>query len=133
MSNTPPCSHMIGKSESQASHPLTPSPPTPPRAKHIHISHTPPTPLIPCTTHIPSMSAALSTILEPHIQTTCPAFTTTTPPPSPHQHCRHTHTLTHSQHTHMQHKQQYKLHSHSNYRIHIGYQAILTDRPNTTT
>ena len=44
-----PCPHRIGKAQTQtqSSHPLTPSPPTPPPAKHIHISHTPPTPLIP--------------------------------------------------------------------------------------
>ena len=37
----------IGKAQTQSSHPLTPSPPTPPRAKHIHISHSPSTPLFP--------------------------------------------------------------------------------------
>ena len=41
------CSHRIGKVQTQFSHPLTPSTPLPPRAKHIHISHTPPTPHIP--------------------------------------------------------------------------------------
>ena len=38
-----PCPQRIGKAQTQFSHPLTPSPPTLPRAKHIHMSHTPPT------------------------------------------------------------------------------------------
>ena len=35
---TPHCSHRIGKAQTKSSHPLTPSPLTPPRTKHIHIS-----------------------------------------------------------------------------------------------
>ena len=77
-----PCSHRIGKAQTQSSHPLTPSPPTPRRAKHIHISHTPPTPLIPRTTLIHNTSAALDTIPEPRVQPIYPALTTTTPHPS---------------------------------------------------
>ena len=61
-----PFSHRIDKAQTQSSYPLTPSPPTPPRAKHIHNSHTPPTPF----TLIPSTSAALDTIPEPHIPPT---------------------------------------------------------------
>ena len=78
-----PCSHRIGKAQTQLFNPLTPSPPTPPRAKHIHISHTPPTPLIPRTTLIHDTSAAIDTIPEPRIPPTCPALTTITPHPSP--------------------------------------------------
>ena len=74
------CSHRIGKT--QSSHPLTPSPPTLPRAKHIHISHTPSTALIPLTT-LHRTSALLDTIHEPRVQHTCHAFTTTTPHSSP--------------------------------------------------
>ena len=62
-----PCSHRIGKAQTLTSHPFTPSPPTPPQAKHIHISHTPPTPLTLRTTFIPSMPAASDTIPEPRI------------------------------------------------------------------
>ena len=99
-----PYSHRIGKAQTQSSHPLTPSTPTPPQAKHIHIhiSHTPPTPLIRHTTLIYSTSAALDTIPEPRVPPTCPALTTTTPHPSSHQHCRHPRTLTLSHHTHKQ-------------------------------
>ena len=78
-----PCSHRIGKSQTQSSHPFTPSPPTQPRAKHIHISHTSPTPLIPRTTLIHSTSAALDTIPEPRAPPTYPSLTTTTSHPSP--------------------------------------------------
>ena len=53
------------------------------RIKRIHITHTPPTLLIPRTTVIPSTSAALDTIHEPHVPLTCPALTTTTPHISP--------------------------------------------------
>ena len=60
-----------------------PSPPTQPRAKHIHISHTPPTPLIPRTTLIHNMLAALDRIPEPRVPPTCHGLTTTTPHPSP--------------------------------------------------
>ena len=70
----------IGKTQTQSSHPLTPSPPTSPRDKHMHISHTP---LIPRTTRIHSRSAELDTILEPRVPPTCPALTTTTPHPFP--------------------------------------------------
>ena len=68
---------MIGKAQTQSSHLLTPSPPTPPRAKHIHILHNSPIPL----SHI--TSAELDTIPEPHIPPTFHALTTTTPHPSP--------------------------------------------------
>ena len=77
------CSHRIGKTQPQSSHPPTTSPPTPPQAKHIHISHTPPTPLIPLTTLIHNTSVALDTIPEPHVSPTSPTLTTTTPHPSP--------------------------------------------------
>ena len=58
------------------------------RAKHIHILHTPPTPLIPRTTLIPSTSVALYTIPEPRVTPTCSMFCTnhrhTSPrPPTP--------------------------------------------------
>ena len=112
-----------------STHPLSP---TPPLAKHIHISHTPPTPLIPRATLIPSTSAALDTKPQPHVPPTCPALTTTTPPPSPTPVLPSPSHLT-SQHTHMQHKQQYTHHSQSNYRIHTGYHDNLTDRPKPTT
>ena len=82
-SNTPPCSHRIGKTQTQS---LIHSPPfstTPPRPKHIHISHTPPTPLIPRTTLIQSTSAALDTIHEPRVPPTSPVLTTPTPHASP--------------------------------------------------
>ena len=74
--------HRIGKAKTQSSHPRTLSPPTPPRAKHIHITHTPPTLPIPRTTLIPSTSPALDPIAEPRVPHTCPALTTTTSPPS---------------------------------------------------
>ena len=77
-----PCSHRIGKAQTQPSHPLTPFPPTPPRDKYIHISHTSPTPLIPRTTLIHTTSAALDTIPELRVPPTCHALTTTTPHPS---------------------------------------------------
>ena len=60
-----------------------PCPPTPPRANHIHISHTSPTPLIPSTTLIHITSAELDTIAEPRVQPTCPALITSTHHPSP--------------------------------------------------
>ena len=47
------------KTQAQSSHPLIPSPPTQSRTKHIHISHTTPTPLIPRTTLILSTPTAL--------------------------------------------------------------------------
>ena len=93
-----PCSHMIGNPNPIHS---LPSPPTPLRAKHIHISHTPLTPLIPRTRLSHNTSVALDTIPEPRIPTTCPAFTTTTPPPSPTPvFPSPSQTLTLSQHTH---------------------------------
>ena len=55
----------------------------PPRAKHIHISHTPPTPHIPRTTLIHNTSAALDIIPEPRVPPTCPAVTTPHPSPTP--------------------------------------------------
>ena len=68
---------------------------SPPRAKHILIACTPPTPFILRTTLIPSTSAALVTIPEPRVPPThsCHALIPITPPLSPHQHCRHPHTL----------------------------------------
>ena len=51
------------------------------RAKLIHISHTPPTPFISCTTLIPSTSAAFDIIPEPPTYS-CPAFIPTNPPSS---------------------------------------------------
>ena len=60
-----------------------PNPPMPPRAEYIHISHTPPTPLIPCTKLIHNTSAALGTIPEPRVPPTCPALTTPHPSPTP--------------------------------------------------
>ena len=70
--------HRIGKAQTQTSHPLTPH-----RAKHIHISQTPPNPPIPRTTPIHNTSAALDTILEPPVPPTCPGLTTATPHQSP--------------------------------------------------
>ena len=65
-------------------HSLIPSTSTPHRAKHIYITHTPPTPLIPRFTLIPSTSAVLDTIHEPRAPPTCvPALTTTTGHPCP--------------------------------------------------
>ena len=125
-----PCSHMIGKGQTQYSYPLTHSPPTAPRVKHIHISLTPSTPFFPGTTLIPSTSAALDAILEPRVplRYSCHALIpTTTRSRPPLQHFHHFRTLTLSQHTH---NQQYTHHSH---RIHIGYQNNLTDRLRTTT
>ena len=118
-----PCPHRIGKDQTQFSHPLTPL-----RAKHIHMSHTPPTPL---TTLISSTSPVLDKIPEPRVLL-IHTLTVTTPPRTPHQYCRHPRTLSH--HTHMQHKQQYMHHSHCNNGTHnIGYYDNLTIRPRTTT
>ena len=68
-----PCSHRIDKAQTQSSHP-----PTPPRAKHIHISHTP---HLSRTTLIHNTSDALDTMPEARVRPTCPALTT--PHPSP--------------------------------------------------
>ena len=57
-----PCFHRISKAQTQYFPPFTPSLLTPPRTKHIHVSHTPPTPHIPRTTLIHNTSAALDTI-----------------------------------------------------------------------
>ena len=62
-----PCPHRIGKAQTQFSHP-----PTPPRTKHIHVLHTPPTPLT-------STSPVLDKTPEPLIH----ALTATTPHPDP--------------------------------------------------
>ena len=92
-----PCPHRIGIAQTKFSHPLTPSPPTQPRAKYIHMSHTPPTPL---TTLISGTSPVLDKPPEPRVPHIHPLTTTTPPPdptpalPSP----SHTHTLT--THTH---------------------------------
>ena len=124
-----PCPYRIGKAQTQLSHPLAPSPPTPPRAKHVHMSHTPPTPLT-------SMSPVLNKTPEPRVPL-IHALTATTPLPDPTPALpspSHPRTLTLSQHTHMQHKQQYMHHSHRNNRTHnIGYYDNLTNRPRNTT
>ena len=124
---TLPCPHRIGKAQTQFSHPLTPSPPTPPRAKHIHMSHTPPTPLT-------STSPVLDKTPEPRVPL-IHTLTAATPHPDPTPALpspSHPHTLT--AHTHMQHKQQYMHHSHRNNRTHnIGYYDNLTNRPRITT
>ena len=67
-----PCSHKIGKSQTQSTHPLTPppTPSTPLQANYIHISHTSPTPLILRTSLIHSTSAALDTKPELRVQHT---------------------------------------------------------------
>ena len=120
-----PCPQRIGKAQTQVSHPLTPSPPTPPRAKHKHMSHTPPTPLT-------STSPELDKTPEPrvpHIH----ALTATTPHPDPTPALpspSHPHTLT--AHTHA--TQTTVHHSHRNNRTHnIEYYDNLTNRPRTTT
>ena len=121
-----PCPHRIGKAQTQFSYPLTPSPPTPPRAQHIHMSHTPPTPLT-------SMSHVLDKTPEPRVPL-IHALTATTPHPDPHQHCHHPCTITLSQHIHMQHKQQYMHHIHRNNHTHnIRYYDNLTNRPRIAT
>ena len=68
----------------------------PPRAKHIHISDTPPTPLTPCITLISITSSAQDTTLEPRVPPihSHPALTATTLPRLPHQHCCHPRILT---------------------------------------
>ena len=121
-----PCPHRIGKAQTQFSHPLTPSPSTPPRAKHIHMSYTPPTPL---TNTLPVLDKTPEHVYHSYTHSPQPHFTQT-----PHQHCRHPRTLTLSQHTHMQHKQQYMHHIHRNNHTHnIEYYDNLTNRPRTTT
>ena len=84
MSNTP-YSHRIGKAQTQSS---STHPPLHPRCPetNTHISHTSPAPLIPRTTLIHSMSAALDTIHEPHVPPTYLIH-------SPHQYCHHPHSL----------------------------------------
>ena len=109
-----PCPQRIGKAQTKFSHPLTPL------SKHIHMSHTPPTPLT-------STSPVLDKTPEPrvpliHALTAPRPYTSTAV------------TLPLSQHTHMQHKQQYMHHSHRNNRTqNIGYYNNLTNRPRTTT
>ena len=86
-----PCPHRIGKAQTQFSHPLTPLSTHTARAKHIHMSHTPPTPLKstspvldktpePCvplihalttTTHHPDPTSALLSPSHPHSTHTC--------------------------------------------------------------
>ena len=60
--------------------PLTPSPP---RAKHIHISHTLPTPDIQRSTLIHNTSAALDIMPKPRVPPTCPALITPHPSLTP--------------------------------------------------
>ena len=108
-----------------------PSPPTPHRAKHIHISHSPPTPHIPRTTLIHNASAALDTMSKPRVMPTCPALTTPHPSPTPAlPSTSHHHTLSADTHA-----TQTKVHASQSqqHRINIGYHDNLTDRPKTTT
>ena len=79
-SNTPHVPTGLVKSRPN---PLIHSPPTPPRAKHIHISYNPPTLHITRTTRILNTSATLCTIPEPRVPPTCPALTTHHPFPTP--------------------------------------------------
>ena len=89
-----PCPHSIGKAQTQFSHPLTPSPPTPPRAKHKHMSHTPPTPLT-STSHVLDKTTPEPRVPLIHALTATTPHTDPTPVlPSP----SHPHTLT--AHTH---------------------------------
>ena len=74
-----PCPHRIGKSQTQLSHPLTPLSTPPPRAKHIRMSHTPPTPL---TTLISSTLPVLDKTPEPRVPL-IHELTATTPPTDP--------------------------------------------------
>ena len=76
-----PCPQRIGKAQNQFSHPLTPppSPPTPPLAKHIHMSHTPPTLLT-------STSPVLDKTPEPRVPL-IHALTATHLTRTPRQHC----------------------------------------------
>ena len=99
--HTPPVPHRIGKS--QLSHPLTPSPPMPPQAKHI-----------------------LHQLLSSHAPHTSIAHALHSPQPHPH-------TIAPSHSLSMQHKQPYTHNSHSTHLIHIGYHDKLTDRLKTTT
>ena len=88
---------------------LTISPPTPPRAKQ-HISHMPPTPLIPRTTLIHSTSAALDTIHKPFVPPIypCPILSATTPTPVTHTSIAVTLALPAASHnTHIPYKQQH--------------------------
>ena len=67
---------MIGKAQTLSyTHPLSTHAV---RAKHIHISHTSPTPLTPRTTLIHSTSAAIDKIPEPRAPPTCHALNTIT-------------------------------------------------------
>ena len=82
-SNTPPCSHRIGKAEIQSSYPFTSY--TPPRL-NTYTFQTVHQLLIQCTTLIPCTSAVPDTIPQPRVPPTHsrPAFTTITPPsPTP--------------------------------------------------
>ena len=88
-----PCPHRISKGQTQFSHPLTPLSTHTARAKHIYMSHTPPTPLT-------SMSHVLDKTPEPR-GPLIHALTATTPhpdPPPPLPSPSHPHTLT--AHTH---------------------------------
>ena len=75
-----PCSHRIGKVQTQSSHPLSTH--AAPSQTHTYLT-TPPTPHIPRTTLIHNTSAALDTIPEPRVLPTCPALTTPHPSPTP--------------------------------------------------
>ena len=99
-----PCSHRIGKAQTQSSHPLTPlsSNSNTARAKDIHISHTPPTPLIPNT------STALDTIPKLRLPSiySCPALTT--PPPPSHPHSLSIHTCNTNNSTRIRHRNHHR-------------------------
>ena len=82
-SNTPPVHTGLLKPKPNPLIHSPPSPPTPPRSTHIHISPTPPTSHIPRTTLIHNTSAALDTMPEPRVPPTCPALTTPHPSPTP--------------------------------------------------
>ena len=69
------CPQRIGKAQTQFSHPLTPRSTHTARAKHIHMSHTPPTPLT-------STSPVLDKTPEPRVPL-IHTLTATTPHPDP--------------------------------------------------
>ena len=75
MSNTPPVPRGLVKPKPNSLIHSPPSPPTPPRAKHIHMSHTPPIPLT-NTSHV------LDKTPEPRVPL-IHALTATTPHPDP--------------------------------------------------
>ena len=71
-----PCPQRIGKAQTQFSHPLTPLSTHTTRAKHIHMSHTPPTPLTstsPVLDKTPEPRVPLIHALTPHPDPTLPS------------------------------------------------------------